>query len=136
MVFNSNKFEWVRYDVAGVAPPYQYTGPDKCSILQKESLKDLGVRLSPDLSFTLQIEKVVTSASQMVGWGLRTFRSRSSYLLLTVFKSLVQPHLDYCSQLWSPNKQSEITVYNSLVKFLPQSLFFFASGPRQICHEA
>jgi hypothetical protein len=50
-----------------------------------------------DLSFSLQIDKVVTTASQMVGWGLRTFRSRGSYLLLTMFKSLVQAHLDYCS---------------------------------------
>ena len=28
--------------------------------------------------------------------------------MLTLFKSLVLPHLDYCSQLWSPNKQQEI----------------------------
>ena len=80
MVFNSGKFEWVRYDVASVAPPYQYNGPDQSSIEQKDNLRDLGVRLSSDLSFSLQIEKVVTTASQMVGWGLRTFRTRSSYL--------------------------------------------------------
>ena len=71
-------------------------------------MRDLGVMLNSDLSFSLQVEKAVTSASQMVGWGMRTFRGRSSFLLLTMFKSLVQPHLDYCSQLWSPTSQELI----------------------------
>ena len=98
MVFNSKKFEWVRYCAdQDSAPNFQYTAPDLTDIERKENLRDLGVMLSSDLSFTLQIEKAVTSASQMVGWGLRTFRGRSSFLLLTLFKSLVQPHLDYCT---------------------------------------
>ena len=57
-------------------------------------------------------------ASQMIGWGLRTFRGRSSFLLLTMFKSLVQPHLDYCSQLWSPSTQEEINKIESVQKSL------------------
>ena len=109
MLFNSTKFEWVRYSAnKEVAPAFNYLGPDAAVIEQKDSLRDLGVLLSNDLSFSLQIEKVVNSASQMVGWGLRTFRGRSSYLLLTLFKSLVQPHLDYCSQPWCPTLQSSI----------------------------
>ena len=59
------------------------------------SLKDLGVLMGSDLSFDLHIEKVVCTASQMVGQALRTFRNKGSYKMLTVFKSLVQPHLDY-----------------------------------------
>ena len=109
MQFNSGKFEWLRYAVEPEqSPPFQYQSPDSSSIEQKHDLRDLGVRLSSDLTFSLHIEKVVTTASQMVGWGLRTFRSRSSYLLLTMFKSLVQPHLDYCSQLWCPDDQKSI----------------------------
>ena len=94
MMFNCSKFEWVRYGTA-TAPPFQYLSPDQTPIDQKDSLWDLGVSLSSDLTFKLQIEKSVTTASQMLGWGLRSFRSRSKNLLLTMFKSLVQPHLDY-----------------------------------------
>ena len=109
MMFNSTKFEWIRYSAKkDLAPTFNYLGPDSASIEQKDNLRDLGVLLDSDLSFTLQIEKVVNSASQMIGWGLRTFRGRSSYLLLTLFKSLVQPHLDYCSQHWSQTSQSGI----------------------------
>ena len=101
-----------------LSPAFNYLGPDASSIEQKDSLRDLGVLLSDDLSFSLQIEKVVNSASQMVGWGLRTFRGRSSYLLLTLFKSLVQPHLDYCSQLWSPTQQCSINKIEQVQKSL------------------
>ena len=119
MVFNSTKFEWVRYSAPKELPPaFNYLGPDSSSIEQKDSLRDLGVLLSSDLSFTLQIEKVVNTASQMVGWGLRTFRGRSSYLLLTLFKTLVQPHLDYCSQLWSPTQQCSINKIEQVQKSL------------------
>ena len=98
MQFNSGKFEWVRYSAEN-SPTFQYLAPDSSNIEQKDSLRYLGVILNCDLSFSLQIDKVVTTASQMVGWGMRTFRGRSSFLLLTLFKSLVQPHLDYCCQL-------------------------------------
>ena len=119
MMFNSSKFEWIRYAAdPDMAPTFQYRGPDLSSIEKKDNLRDLGVRLSSDLSFTLQIEKAVSSASQMVGWGLRTFRGRSSYLLLTLFKSLVQPHLDYCSQLWSPSNQGDINKIEKVQKSL------------------
>ena len=57
-------------------------------------------------------------SGQMVGWGMRTFRGRSSFLLLTLFKSLVQPHLDYCSQLWSPTSQELINKIEQVQKSL------------------
>ena len=119
MVFNSDKFEWVRYVVNPASDPsFQYLSPDLTGIEKKDNLRDLGVRLSSDLSFSLQIEKVVSTSSQMVGWGMRTFRGRGSYLLLTMFKSLVQPHLDYCSQLWWPSAQEQITKIEAVQKSL------------------
>ena len=109
MEFNSKKFEWIRYTSGSKTPPdFVYKAPDSTCINAKADLRDLGVRMSSDLSFTLQIEKVVTTSSQMVGWGLRTFRSRGRHIMLVLLKSLVQPHLDYCSQLWSPSSQGHI----------------------------
>ena len=121
MVFNSKKFEWIRYHAGNNNPPeFTYQAPDSTDISQKSELRDLGVTMSTDLTFNLQVEKVVRTASQMVGWGMRTFRGRGKHLLLVLLKSLVQPHLDYCSQLWSPSKQSCINkieqVQRSLVK--------------------
>ena len=103
------KFEWIRYSLTPEsAPDFQYLSPDSSIIEQRDNLRDLGVILSSDLSFNLHIEKAVTTASQMVGWAMRSFRTRGSYILLTILKSLVQPHLDYCCQLWCPSTQYQI----------------------------
>ena len=58
MTFNSTKFEWVRYSVDKSPPEFAYLAPDSSAIEGKDNLRDLGVRLSSDLSFSLQVEKV------------------------------------------------------------------------------
>ena len=56
----------------------------------------------------------VKSGSNMAGWALRTFRRRGRQLMLTILRSLVQPRLDYCSQLWSPRDQHSINLLESV----------------------
>ena len=43
-----------------------------------------------------------------MGWVLRVFQSRTSSLILTLFKSLVIPLLQYCCHLWNPWKAKDI----------------------------
>ena len=100
MVFNAGKFELLRFWLdRDAAPDVLYLSPEGGPIEEKESLRDLGVRISTDLSFSEQIDMTVNSASKMAGWALRTFRRRGKQLMLTVLRSLIQPRLDYCSQL-------------------------------------
>ena len=122
MKFNAGKFELLRFwSNRDSAPDYQYLGPDKEPIREKGSLKDLGVRISSDLTFTDQIDLAVASGSRMAGWALRTFRGRGRCLMLTILRSLIQPHLDYCSQLWSPRDQWSIKRLEAVQKnFLSQ----------------
>ena len=109
MVFNAGKFELLRFWVdRDKAPDILYMAPDGGPIEEKDCLRDLGVRISTDLTFNMQINKVVEAGSRMAGWSLRTFRSRGRLLMLTILKTLIQPRLDYCSQLWSPRDQYSI----------------------------
>ena len=64
--------------------------------------------MSDDATFKDQIEKVAKKVRQKTGWVLRTFYSRKTLLMKTLFKTLVVPHIDYCSQLWMPVKPVEI----------------------------
>ena len=119
MKFNSGKFECIRYWAdPSKAPNFEYLAPDKKPIQVKSELRDLGVQLSNDLSFSVHIENTVTAGSILVGWGLRTFLSRSRSVMLTLMKSLVQPKLDYCSQLWSPADQTSINKLESVQRHL------------------
>ena len=119
MKFNSDKFECVRYwSDPTSAPVHSYLAPDKQQIKVKSDLRDLGVQLSSNLSFAVHIENTIAASWKLFGWGLRTFWGRGRRVMLTLLKSLVQPKLDYCSQLWSPSDQSSIKKLELVQKHL------------------
>ena len=97
-------------------PDQSYLSPDGTPIENKQHLRDLGVQLSSDCTFSIHIDNVVTSVSKMLGWVLRTFRSRSKVVMMTCWSSLLQSRLDYCCQLWSPCDQASITELEGLAK--------------------
>ena len=77
-------------------------------IKPKDQIKDLGVLLSSNCKFTIQIDNVVSTANKLCGWILRTFKIRAPKLMVLLWKSLVLCKLDYCSQLWSPTAKGDI----------------------------
>ena len=117
MVFNADKFECLRFWPGKLEKPsFKYLSPQNTNIEEKSHLRDLGVEISSDLSFAVHIDNTVTSAARLVGWALRTFRRRSTMLMMTIWKSLVQSKLDYCSQLWTPVDQASIAKLESVFR--------------------
>ena len=113
MSFNGDKIECLRYwpnkDIGAVfQAEFFYKDEDGNRIEEKSDLKDLGIQMSADLTFSKQINKVTTSCRKLSGWVMRTFRTRSVRVMVTIWKSLLQSNLDYCSQLWSPYLASDI----------------------------
>ena len=106
MQFNGKKFQVVRYGQnEELKNNTEYFSGSYEEIIDRfESIRDLGVQLSEDASFNEHIEKVCKKARQKSGWIYRTFYCRSPNFLKQMFKSLVQPHIDYCSQLWMPQE--------------------------------
>ena len=77
MVFNNDKFESLRFwPDKNYKPSSQYLSPDGKEIEEKQHLRDLGVELSNDLTFSLHIENTVAAANKLAGWALRSFRRR------------------------------------------------------------
>ena len=69
-----------------------------------------------DAFIKTDINNVVSTATKLVGWSLRSFRSRSKHVMLTIWKSLIQSKLDYTSQLWSPSDQANIGCLESVAR--------------------
>ena len=115
--FNNKKFEVLRYGSDSTLKLCtSYTAPDGSIISEKAHVRDLGVTMSADGTFRQHISNTCQSARNMCSWILRTFQSRSPELMLTLWKSLVVPILDYCSQLWSPSKVGEIQQLEDIQK--------------------
>jgi len=82
-----------------------YTSPAGEPIQEKENLKDLGVIMSNTLRFDDHIGTIVNKATQMSGWILRSFKTRTPDTMMLLFKQLVRNGLEYCCPLWSPNEE-------------------------------
>ena len=119
MRFNSKKFELLSYSASKrdlnefsefdkLYNYPQYFDPDGNLISSVGTVKDLGIRICGDATFTAQIQESVRKGSRMAGWILRVFRTRSPDVLLTLFKSMVLPQLEYCCPLWSPSASGTI----------------------------
>ena len=118
MLFNGKKFEMLRYGKNNeLKMNTNYFSPDYQDLIEvKDSLRDLGIIMSDDASFTNHIQKVCTTVKQKCGWVLRTFQNRETHFMKCMWKTLIQGHIDYCSQLYMPNQASEMLLLENLQK--------------------
>ena len=124
MTFNGDKFEvlrcwpetknWTQHLPFSLRNESEYLDSNGESIEEKEHIKDLGVIMSADLTFSKHIETTAKSCRRLTGWILRTFKTRTRDVMLMLWKSLIQSRLDYCSQLWSPSKAAEIKLLEDI----------------------
>ena len=88
-------------------------------IEQFSTVKDLGVILTEDARFESHIEKVSKTVRQKIGWIMRTFYTRNTQHLKHLWKTLVQCHIDYCSQLYMPGQShGMVTIKKLFYNFL------------------
>lgn len=119
MEFNSDKFELLRYrgrSTKDIQSHTTYRSNDGSTIEEKEHVRDLGITLSNDATFTQHIMERCEAVKSKIAWVLRTFKSRQPTPMLTLWKTLILCHLDYCSQLWSPSKAGNIQSLELLQK--------------------
>ena len=78
------------------------------------NLRDLGVTVSSDLSWSLHIANAVSKARSKAFWILSVFKTRERSVMLTLYKSLVRSLLEYCCPLWNPSKITDIQLLESV----------------------
>ena len=112
MQLHGDKFEHLHYSGKAIRdrqPAHPYISSSGLVIEEKLHVeKDLGVIMSNSASFEKQVSQVIADANSQAAWVLRTFSTRDTIPMLTLFKSLVQCKLDYCSQLWAPSSKGLI----------------------------
>ena len=71
-------------------------------IAQTAEEKDLGVTIDDKLIFSRHIQIQVNKANSAVGLIRHIFKHLDNESFLYLYKSLVRPHLEYASVIWSP----------------------------------
>ena len=87
--------------------------------LQKvDTYKYLGLLVSSDLSWSEHIDSICSKARRLLGILYRRFYTHSnSDALFQLYLSLVRPHLEYGSSVWSPYRTGEIKALEDVQKF-------------------
>ena len=70
--------------------------------------KDLGVIMDNDLNFKSHISHKISKANSMIYLIKNCFKYLDAEMFKTLYKSLIRPHLEYASPIWSPTAKGEI----------------------------
>ena len=88
-------------------PKADYTlGGKQIDTLHEE--RDLGVIIDESLKCRKQCAKAVNAANATLGMIKRSFVNREKQTILSLYKSVVRPKLEYCIQAWRPHLTKDI----------------------------
>jgi len=101
--FNVNKCKLMHIGTNNRMAEYSMIKDGQRSLITEvEEEKDLGVTLDNRLSFEKHIYGKVAKANQILGVIRRTFRYLDKEGFVTLYKTMVRPHIEYASSVWSP----------------------------------
>ena len=86
------------------------------------SVRDLGVLITNNLSWTPHINKIRGKANALSHNILRLFSSTNCWLLVNLFQTYVRPLLEYNTSTWSPHLQSNIKDIESVQRTFTRRL--------------
>ena len=69
---------------------------------------NVGVIIHKSLKSSYLCAKTVKKANKILSIIKRNFKFRDKMFIVKMYKSLVRPHLGYCSQAWRPYLQGDI----------------------------
>ncbi len=105
MLFNTEKCKVLHFGNSNPRYDY-YMAEDLIESVSEEW--DLGVLIHESLNPSFQCAKVVKTARRVLGMIRRAYDYRNKENIVSVYKSLVRPNLDYCVQAWRPYYQEDI----------------------------
>ena len=91
-------------------------------LVRLESEKDLGVTVTSDLRQRKQCVEARNKANRVLGFILRSVKSRSPEVILKLYLALVRPHLDYAVQFWSPYYRKDIGLLESVQRRMTKKI--------------
>ena len=64
--------------------------------------KDLGVTINANMKVSEQCRIAASKGNQVMGMIRRNITYNDKSLIVSLYKAIVRPHLEYCIQAWSP----------------------------------
>ncbi len=91
-----------------------------------DKLRDLGVTVSSNLSWAIHISSVASIGRTMASWVFSAFMSRDQVTMITLYKSLVRNHLEYCCVLWHSRQIGQIQQLEAVQRTFTSKIWGFS----------
>ena len=105
MPFNTSKCHVMHVGVQNAGADYTLLGSPVASTPME---LDLGVIMTNDFKFSAQCIAAERKAQKILGYVKRVFIHRNSHTVMTLYKTLVRPLLEYAAQFWSPTYRCDV----------------------------
>ena len=69
--------------------------------------KDLGVTFSADMKVSEQFGIAASKRNKILGLIRITIMYKEKQLIVSLYKAIVRPHLEYCIQAWRPYRKKD-----------------------------
>ena len=90
---------------------------DNCPLSRVDDFKYLGVTLSFDFTWSKHITSICNKTRKLIGMYYRKFYKYSNQVTsLKLYKSIIRPHLEYASPVWSPHLVKDIKCIEDVQK--------------------
>ena len=97
------------------------------------SLRSTYIQLcSPSPFIIIIINQAYIKANRILGMIKRAISYKSRSILLQLYKSLVRPHLEYCTVSWSPYYQKDKKILEKIQRRFTRLIYIFVPCPTLI----
>lgn len=98
---------------------------DLNNLARVSNIKDLGLVLDTKLNFLSHIDYITSKAYGMLGFLKRnSIEFKDPYTVISLYNSLVRPHLEYCCIIWNPTYSSHILRIERIQKNFTRYCYF------------
>ena len=127
MEFNTEKFNVLKLGRNNELKwDYNYLAPGNEQIISDNaSVRDLGVIVNADANFSYHIAKIYAKISQRAGLLLRTISNRTPEHMRFIWRTYLEPVIDYSSQLYSPPSGGVLIRLESLLESFTRKIESF-----------
>ena len=103
---HSSKNSWSELPFYSTTLQYKVSSEDV--LYPVDEVRDLGVLVTDDLTWSRHIGNMVSKAKSTLSWMFSVFKTRDRTIMTTLYKSLVRSLLEYCCPLWNPSRVVDI----------------------------
>ena len=76
--------------------------------------KDLGVTMNANMKVSEQCRIAATKGNQILGMIRRDITYKENSLIVPLYKAIVRPYLEYCTQAWNPHLRKDIDMLEKI----------------------